>query len=289
MWKGIERAMRILSLVVVALALSACQTTAPEKAPVTQALAGGITHVFMTVKVASGANVPVEMYLPASAGPASGVLVFPTYYANTFRRTETFDRDYAVALARQGYATAVPMMVHHGVRAYHPDYGPDLRALSDWFRARPEVGDDRIGAVGFSVGAYMAATLAAADPATRAVVGYYGSYDMTKHSPWAADHATMPARNADRINAAVLLLHGTSDNETPLSQAADFRDALAAAKKTFEMVAYPGAFHRFDRGPSDVMGGSEVDRRNGYVYRLDAAARDDSWRRSLEWLDRNLR
>ncbi len=110
-------------------------------------------------------------------------------------------------------------MIHHGRRAYHPDYGPDLRALSEWFRAHPDVVDDRVAAVGFSQGAYLSAALAAADPATRAVVGYYGAYDVTKFTPWAEDHATKPALNAARINAAVLLLRAASDNETPLSQA----------------------------------------------------------------------
>lgn len=280
---------------VLCLVLASCQTTGstssgPAKAPVTQTLAGGITHVSLTVPVASGANVPVEMYLPpAGAAPAPGVIVFPTHYAHLYRRSEGWDRNFAIALARQGYATVVPLMIHHGRRAYHPDYGPDLRALSEWFRAHPDVVDDRVAAVGFSQGAYLSAALAAADPATRAVVGYYGAYDVTKFTPWAEDHATKPALNAARINAAVLLLHGTSDNETPLSQATEYRDALAAAGKTFDVAIYSGAVHRYDRGPPDVMAGVEIDRRTGYVYRVDAAARDDSWRRTVAWLDRHMR
>lgn len=288
--------MRIAITALAAIVLASCQTSGtgtvssgPEKAPVSQALAGGVTHISMTAPVASGANVPVDIYLPASPTPAPGVIVFPTYYAHLYRRTESFDRDFALALARNGYATVVPIMIHHGRRAYHPAYGADLLSLSEWFRARTEVADDRVAAVGFSQGAYMSAALAAADPATRAVIGYYGAYDVTRFTPWAEDQATKPALNAAKVNAAVLLLHGSADNETPVAHATEYRDALAAAGRTFEFVAYPGAFHRFDRGPPDVMSGAEIDRRTGYVYRLDAAAREDAWRRTLQWLDRHMR
>jgi len=285
--------MRILIVALAGLALAACQPAGPgpAKAPVTQALAGGITHISMTMPVASGANVPVEIYLPATAAPAPGVFVFPTYYANLFGRVESADRDFAIALARQGYATILPMMIHHGGsrRAYHPAYGADLLSLSEGFRARPDVADGRVAAVGFSLGAYMSAALAAADPATRAIVGYYGPYEVAHYTPWAEDQATKPALNVAKLNAAVLLLHGEADNETPFVDATAYRDALAAGGKTVELVAYPGAYHRYDRGPSDVMGNNEVDRRTGHVYRLNTAARDDSWRRTVQWLDRHMR
>ncbi len=269
------------------LAISALASSGAG-AQTVQKLEGGITWMSLRIPVPGNAQLPVEIYLPEAAAPAPGVLVFPTYYVHLYRRLEASDRDYARALARQGYAVALPILVHYGTRAYHPDYGADLKALSEWFRGLPEVADERIGAIGFSLGSYMAARLATLDPATRAVVGYYGPYDVTKFTPWDADRATKPALNAAQMGASVLLLHGEADNETRFVQATEYRDALVAAGKTVELVAYPGAHHRFERGPTDMMAGADVDRR-GNIYRLDKAARDDAWRRTLELLERTVR
>jgi carboxymethylenebutenolidase len=279
--------LRVVGIVVGAALLAACQTTA-EKAPVTRAFDGGITHVSRTVPVASGANVAVDIYLPASPSPAPGVFVLPTYYVNVFGKSEAPDRDYALALARRGYAAIVPALTQYGLRAYHPGHSADMLSLSAWFRGLPEVMDDRIAAVGFSAGSHQAGVLAIADPTARAVIAYYGAHDSARFNLRAEDGATSPFRHAPRMNGRVLILHGDADNETPLADAQTYRDALVAAGKPVELVVYPGAFHRYDRGPSDVMGGREVDRA-GHVYRLDPAARDDSWRRTLELLDRTMR
>jgi len=96
----------------------------------------------------------------------------------------------------------------------------------------------------------------------------------------------MPVDVAAEVGAPVLLLHGARDDETPLDQAELMRDALVKAGKVVELAVYPGAFHRFDRGP-----GSGVQRersREGYTYRLDDGAREDAWNRTLAWFRKYL-
>jgi len=279
---------RLAWIVAAAALLAACQTVA-EKAPVTRVIDGGVTHVARTVPVASGANVEVDIYLPASATPAPGVFVIPTYYVNLYRRSETHDRDYALALARRGYAAIVPALTQFGPRAYHPGQSAAMLALSTWLKGLPEVMDDRIAAVGFSAGSHQAGVLGLVDPTTRAVIAYYGPHDTSKYARLAEDGATSPFRHAPRMSGRVLLFHGVADNETPYSDAVVYRDALAAAGKSVELVSYPGVYHRYDRGSPDVMAGREVDGRTGHVYRLDPAARDDSWRRMLDLLERTMR
>lgn len=275
--------------VVVALLgfLGACQTTGPSE-PVTKQIEGGITAVTLTIPVTDGNYVKAEMYLPAATGSAPGVFVLPTYYVNLNNRPETFDREFAITLAKRGYATLIPYFNIHGVRAYNVKYGPDVLAVSQWFRARPEVMDDRIAAVGFSIGGYHASLLNAVDPATRAVVGYYGVYDNSPFTPYDADRATAPVANAAKVSGAVLLLHGDKDDETGVKTALTYKQKLTDAGKTVELVVYPGDYHRFDRGPTDQMNGTERTPK-GNLYRLDAQARDDAWKRTTEWLDKYMR
>jgi dienelactone hydrolase len=64
--------------------------------------------------------------------------------------------------------------------------------------------------------------------------------------------------------------------------------ALREARKKVELVEYKGAFHRFDRGASAAMRGSDRSAQ-GYTYRKDASAAADAYRRTVQWLKDHLR
>lgn len=280
------RVTKSLFVAIIILALGACQTTGP-KTPVVTKLDGGITSTILTIPVTEGNYVKAEMFLPPASEPVPGVFVLPTYYVNAFNRPEQFDRLYAIELAKLGYATLIPNLNHHGARAYHPKYGPDILAISQWFRGRPEVMDDRIGSVGFSMGAYHSTRLSTVDPTTRAVIGYYGPYDNSSFTPWSADRDVSSVNTAQMVNGAILLLHGQEDDETRVQMATAYRQKLTEAGKTVELVVYPGDTHRFDRGPSDVMRGADRTPA-GNLYRLNPADRDDAWRRTTDWLKKYM-
>lgn len=55
--------------------------------------------------------------------------------------------------------------------------------------------------------------------------------------------ATSPARNADKFNAPVLLVHGRDDTIVPLNQSRQMRSALRNAGKSVELVELPGGDH----------------------------------------------
>lgn len=279
----------VIVAAVVAAALVGCQTPTGPSAPVTRTLDSGVTQITVTIPVTNDRYVRAQMYAPpgSTTKPVPGVIVFPTYYGMMFGESEQFDGDYAMALTKLGYATLVPVMNQHGMRAYHPVHAADLVAVARWFRDRPEVSDDRLGAVGFSAGAYHAAVLGSNDPATRAIVGYYGPYDAARFAPRAEDKATAVINYPEKMHAAVLLLSGTQDDETLHAQHTEaYSRGLKGAGKTVDMVAYPGAYHRFDRGPALIARGNE--RATGHTHRLDPAARDDAWRRTVAWLQKYL-
>lgn len=62
--------------------------------------------------------------------------------------------------------------------------------------------------------------------------------------------------------------------------------ALGAANKTVELVTYPGAYHRFDRGPVASMRSETAP--GGYTYRRNDAAEKDAFPRTLNWLKKYL-
>ncbi len=125
----------------------------------------------------------------------------------------------------------------------------------------------RICVYGSSFGAYAAlqATVVASD-LFRCAVGDAGVYDLSRVASIeniaesalgrgfvsvavgddaAALEAASPARNADKIRARVLLIHGEEDRRAPIEQAERMRDALAARGRPAEWLVEPREAHGF--------------------------------------------
>ncbi len=228
------------------------------------------------------------LFLPDRTDPAPAVIVLHTAHGSV----ENFDEDYARALAKEGFVSLAVNYIHpsFGAAIWSPGIIADLAAVVDYLRQRPEAKDMPVGTVGFSLGS-RGLQLAARHPQVKAVVVYYGTYDVRKENPRRAGKlppsVPLPISAAAQVNAAVLLLHGESDNEVPASSARDMKAELDKANKKSELVVYPGAYHRFDRGPA--AGARSEMSRDGYTYRKDAAAAKDALERTLAWLKTHLR
>jgi len=247
----------------------------------------------VTIPAAGGREISAHLYVPEGAGPWPGVLVLPTMGSVVRSRAESSDRAYAQALAKEGFAALTAAFVHPSLKArpHQPGTLEDIAAAARWLKARPEAKGKPLGAVGFSLGSIQAPRVAAQNPGLfQAIVGYYGLYNFETHpirerikGPLPPD----PVKLAGKVAAPVLILHGDADDETRIDQATDFEKALKAAGKKVKLVVYPGAYHRFDRGPIE---GSQSERSPaGHVYRLDEKARDDAWKQTLAWLREHLK
>jgi dienelactone hydrolase len=129
--------------------------------------------------------------------------------------------------------------------------------------------------------------LAARHQAIKAVVVYYGGYNPRQYrSLKLPPTVRVPIDVAAEVGAAALLLHGEADDEVPLSDAKAMEAALKSAGKVVELVVYPGAYHRFDRGP--IAGARGERSPHGYTYRKDDAAAKDAFKRTVGWLRRYL-
>jgi dipeptidyl aminopeptidase/acylaminoacyl peptidase len=97
---------------------------------------------------------------------------------------------------------------------------------------QPSVDGERIGLLGFSLGGYLALSLACIHPRIRAVAEYFGGLPREIH-PFM------------RRLPPTLILHGDADTVVPVAEAYSLQKALEERKVPYEMQIYPGEGHDF--------------------------------------------
>ena len=141
----------------------------------------------------------------------------------------------------------------------------DVTDATRWAIANGVADPERICILGGSYGAYSALMGAAREPDLyRCAVGIAGIYDleaMDKYGDVRASRAGLrfmaqvlgepaerrarsPVRQAERIRAAVMLVHGVQDRRAPLEHAQRMRDALREAGNDVEWHAVQNQGHR---------------------------------------------
>jgi carboxymethylenebutenolidase len=144
-------------------------------------------------------------------------------------------------LARAGYVALVP---HYFGKAI-PDKRNGLknsRSCAVWVRSvaatidyaarRPDVDPRRIGIVGFSLGSWVALSVAARDQRISAVVEHYGGVPEFDQQDW----SRLPP---------VLILHGDADTNVRVTEAHKLDRLFTECDVRHDIHIYPGAGHGF--------------------------------------------
>jgi len=97
---------------------------------------------------------------------------------------------------------------------------------------QPAVDGERIGVLGFSLGAYLALSLGSIDGRVKAVAEYFGGLPRE-------------IRPFMRRLPPTLILHGDADTVVPVAEAYSLQKALDERKVRYEMEIYPGEGHHF--------------------------------------------
>jgi dipeptidyl aminopeptidase/acylaminoacyl peptidase len=210
----------------------------------------------------------IELFLakPASPGPAPTVLFIHGHQEGPRNGGEIYVASGRLGImARRGYVAAALSQPGYGNSDGPADFcGPvtqdaALRAL-EYLRGLPFVDADKIVLYGYSRGAIVAAMVATRDARLAAAVLGAGAYDFFSWYPTPlrgidrnieAEAGTSAAAfrdrsalyHADRIRAAVLLLHGERDERIPVQQAQAFGAQLAARGVAVRLKIFPNAMH----------------------------------------------
>jgi carboxymethylenebutenolidase len=150
--------------------------------------------------------------------------------------------DPAAALAAQGYAVYVPHYFDRTGTTGLADKQTAIRNFPAWGKTvwdaishverQPGVDAQRIGLLGFSLGAYLALSVSAVDFRVKAVVEFFGG---------------MPREMKLFIRrlCPTLILHGAVDATVPVDEAYHLQKLLEKREVPYEMQIYPEAGHEF--------------------------------------------
>ena len=137
----------------------------------------------------------------------------------------------------------------------------DLEDGLDWLTAQPYVDADRIGIEGWSYGGFMVSyTLTHSTRWSMGIAGGSVTDWRNYDSIYTERYMRKPQHNADgyrrsspRFNAAdlhgaLLLVHGSMDDNVHMQNTLQFAHALQNAGKPFDMMIYPRSRHRLGTG-----------------------------------------
>jgi carboxymethylenebutenolidase len=173
-----------------------------------------------------------SMAEPASLLAAQGYAVYVLHY---FERTGTTEIDGLATIARN-----------------FPAWMKALWDAVSFVSRQPTVDSQRIGLLGFSLGAYLALSASAIDSRVKIVVDYFGGFPKEM-------------KLFMRRLCPVLILHGEQDATVPVAEAYHLQQMLEKKQIPYEMKIYTGIGHGF----------------SGEVWQ-------DSGRRTLAFLSRYL-
>jgi len=206
-------------------------------------------------------------YLASPEKPRGAVLVLHAWWG-----LNDFFKSFANRLASQGFLALAPDL-HDGALARTVAEAKELHSriidervkklvlgAEDYLQSLPSLSGQKIGVVGFSMGAAWSLLLSTLKPENvGAVVVFYGTYPI----------------DFSKARASYLGHFAPEDEWEPMADVRATEDKIRGAGKEVAFHFYPGTKHWF------------VEENRPVEYNRDAA--DLAWNRTLEFLDSKLR
>ena len=273
MGRSVSR-MRFL-LLVLAVTISThgvSQTTSPGEVPglvpraesILREVKASVERSEVTVPGAGVALSGILFRPPAGEAPMPAIVVLHGWAESTVPGAPRVE-GLARRLADAGYVALALSMRGWPKSGGQDDCGleqpDDIAKAVDWLASLPGVSANRIGVFGLSQGGQVALLAAARSSRIKAVVAYYPVTDILQWQRTTTRQAIRdyyiprvcgfgrsrsPVYVADKIGAAVLLVHGDRDTRVPTEQSIMMQQALQKANRTVELQLISGAEHGFD-------------------------------------------
>jgi carboxymethylenebutenolidase len=218
----------------------------------------------------------IYVSVPGKPEPAPGIVVIQHQGG-----VDEFVQKMAQRLAEAGYAAAAPDLYHRDGPDCKDEFVTRRSRLADrriirdvdacvgYLQRRPGVDGGRLGIIGFCMGGRIVYLTAAASPAFKAAVAYYGGNIFRA---WGRDLPSPFERTAE-IDCPIQGHFGAEDKNPSPEDMARLDAELTKFKKRHEFYAYPGAGHAFMDSTKD-----------SYRSHADEA----SWPRTLDFFNRHL-
>jgi carboxymethylenebutenolidase len=182
-------------------------------------------------------RVTVECFAPAAEGKFPAVLLLHGS-GGLEQSTGDIFREFARGLSSEGYVVLIP---HYFEATAHvvgkpfgskdiPAYVEAVQDAIEFAVASGVVDSERIGVVGWSMGAYLAFFRSARDPRIKAMVSISGSLPVESKSKF----------------PPVLILQGSKDSSSPAQRLKDFQEKLKAENSPVVSHVYRGVGHNLD-------------------------------------------
>lgn len=195
-----------------------------------------VTQSFQTFE-SGGKSIRLDSFLPNADGKRFPALISLHGSGGGFAGMA----EPAGLLASQGFAVYV---LHYFDRTgtIYADKAAIFRLFPLWMKTlwdavshverQKSVDPDRIGLLGFSLGAYLSLSVATVDSRIRAVVDFFGGLPKEM-------------KLLMRRMPPVLILHGEADETVPVQEAYHIQQVCEKRGVPYEIVIFPGVGHGF--------------------------------------------
>lgn len=183
-----------------------------------------------------GKKITADQFLPKSSKPVPIVIALH----GSGGAPEDGGAEYAKALAGQSYIVLAPRYFErtgHTWAAPHeiePNFQTWMTTIQDAISYALTLPNNngKVALLGFSLGSYLALSIATLDARVHAVIDFFGG---------------LPGVLAAQLNhmPPVLILHGEKDDTVPLAEAHKLQRLFDEKKIPYEMKTYPNAGHSF--------------------------------------------
>lgn len=226
----------------------------------------------ITYPSADGTPIPAYLTLPPGVESAKGLPAIVMPHGGPEARDEWGFDWFAQFFAHEGYVVVQPnyrgsagygeaWMQQNGFRGWKTSI-QDVTSAGKWLVAQGIADPGKLAAVGWSYGGYASLQAGVVEPSLfKALVAVAPVTDLALLKSQARDYTNArlvadyigsgphveegsPLRNVQRIQAPVLMFHGTMDINVQIEHARQMDRKLRAAGKASELVEYDGLEHQ---------------------------------------------
>lgn len=223
------------ALIVTAFATGCTNAQPASPAAVTTVGASGPVPGSMTTIAADGRVYPAYMAVPVTPGKHPGLVL-----VHSFNGLEQGYKDMCDRIAGDGFVVIAPAWQTFDQRPGDKTVEAIVRSSVATLQSRSDVDSTRLGLTGFCAGGRYTMLFLPQFREFRAGVAWYGF----PYNPGFTNDTT-PESHIAGLTAPMLMIHGSRDQASPVTDIYNYTRELDAADKYYELKVYQGRPHGF--------------------------------------------